>query len=52
MSINKWSPPAGGTGMGGNSSETLLPVTRPIHSNEGGRRGRGGVRGGGGGERR
>ena len=27
MSINKWSPPAGGTGMGGNSAETLHPVT-------------------------
>ena len=27
MLINKWSPPAGGTGMGGNSWETLLPVT-------------------------
>ena len=27
MSINEWSPPAGGTGMDGNSAETLLPVT-------------------------
>ena len=27
MSINKWSPPAGVTSMGGNSAETLLPVT-------------------------
>ena len=27
MSVNKWSPPVGGTGMGGNSVETLLPVT-------------------------
>ena len=26
MPMNKWSPPAGGTGMGGNSAETLLPV--------------------------
>ena len=33
--INKWSSPAGGTGMGGNSAETLLPVNR--HSNEEGR---------------
>ena len=27
MSVNKWSPPVGGTSMGGNSVETLLPVT-------------------------
>ena len=27
MSINKWSPPAGGTGMDGNSAETLHPIT-------------------------
>ena len=27
MLINKWSPPTGGTGMGGNSVESLLPVT-------------------------
>ena len=30
MPINKWSPPAGGTGMGGNSAP------RNLHSNEGG----------------
>ena len=27
MSIIKWSPPVGGTGMGGNSAETLHPAT-------------------------
>ena len=26
MSINKWSPPVGGTGMGQNSTQTLLPI--------------------------
>ena len=33
MSINKWSLPTGGTGMGWNSAENLLPVN--LHSNEG-----------------
>ena len=27
MLISKWSPPEGGTGLGGNTAETLLPVT-------------------------
>ena len=44
MPINKWSPPAGGTGMGGNSTP------RNLHSNEGG--GGGGEGGEGGGEQR
>ena len=36
MLINKWSPPAGGTGMGGNSWETLLPVTYTLMRGVGG----------------
>ena len=41
MLINKWSPPTGGTGMGGNSVESLLPVTCSPMRGEGRSRDRG-----------
>ena len=40
MLISKWSPPEGGTGLGGNTAETLLPVTY-ITMRRGGGGGRG-----------